>query len=112
MADNLKNWIEQFEERKGQTVQKIVIGQHYDDKYAYEEDHVDKAPPDMINKVLTREVGLTILDLDYDSGYGGADCFPFYAWTEDYVLFVAEYDGSTRLGRIPRNPIDVEPGFQ
>jgi hypothetical protein len=35
-----------------------------------------------------------------------------YAWTEHYVIFHVEYDGSDRLGRVPREPIDVWPeGF-
>ena len=49
------------------------------------------------------------LDYDYDTGYGGADCHGIYAWTPTRILFVAEYDGSTSLTSVPRNPTEGRP---
>ena len=45
-----------------------------------------------------------VLDYEYDSGFGGQDCHDFMAWTETRVFFVYEYDGSTRVDSMPRNP--------
>lgn len=51
------------------------------------------------------------LDYEYDAGYGGADCQPIYAWTETRVILCHEYDGSTGVLWVPRNPTDIEPQF-
>ena len=53
---------------------------------------------------LTWDVARPLLDYPYDPGFGGADCHAIWAWTPRWVLFVAEYDGSTRVVRVPRNP--------
>ena len=53
-----------------------------------------------------------VLDKLFYSGFGSAGCDPFYAWTPTHVLFVHEYDGSTSLQAIPRNPSsDLIPEF-
>ncbi len=44
------------------------------------------------------------LDYEYDAGYGGQDCHDFYAWTPNLVAFIHEYDGSTSVMSVPRNP--------
>jgi hypothetical protein len=43
-------------------------------------------------------------DREFDCGYGGAEGCPFTAWTENWVLFPLEYDGSEYVGYAPRNP--------
>lgn len=49
-----------------------------------------------------------MLDYEYDTGYGGVDCDPVYAWTPTRVLFVSQYDGATRVEAIPREPVGLE----
>lgn len=88
----------------GEAIVAIVVGKH---------DGADwnaKPLPDE-NIILSREAGLAKLDQDYNNGYGGADCFPFWAWTESRVYYVREYDGSTELSSVPRHPVGGEPGF-
>lgn len=78
-----------------------VIGPDRDDDYG--------VPKDKQNVVLLWEEAAPLLDRDYDSGYGGADCNPVTAWTKNKVLWVAEYDGATGVNWIPRDPVDHKP---
>lgn len=55
-------------------------------------------------EVLTWDVARPLLDYAYDTGYGSADCHDVTAWTQDRVLFVHEYDGSTHVASVRRNP--------
>jgi hypothetical protein len=48
-------------------------------------------------------------DYDYDNGFGGADCHFFYLWTTTRIIYVDEYDGSTRIASMPRNPTPCSP---
>jgi hypothetical protein len=45
-----------------------------------------------------------LFDVEFDDGYGGADGPAVLAWTERYVYFPVQYDGSEYLGSAPRNP--------
>jgi len=60
-------------------------------------------------KLMTWEDALPILDYEYDAGWGAPDCHAIVAWTENKVLFVVQYDGSTNVCTVPRNPSDCEP---
>ena len=101
MTYNLRRALERAEAKSGETILSIVVGQHYSTLSG------DPAPDE--NVILGREEGLAKLDYEYDNGFGGADCHPFYAWTQSRVFFV--YDGSTGLAWLPRNPIACEPWF-
>ena len=101
---NLRKWLEEAEQHYGETIEALVVGPHDDRSYS------DPPKPDE-NIILSREAGLAKVDLDYDNGYGGADCYPLYAWTASRVFFVHEYDGSTGLCWAPRNPMALEPEF-
>jgi hypothetical protein len=50
-----------------------------------------------------------MLDYEYDDGYGSPDCQAITAWTKTKVIFVVQYDGSTSVWAIPRNPIAHMP---
>jgi hypothetical protein len=101
---NIKDWLLEAETRTGEQIEAIVVGEHdnagWDTPAAADE-----------NVLLSREAGLAKLDQEYDNGYGGADCFPMFAWTKSRVYFITEYDGSTGLASLPRNPVACEPGF-
>lgn len=101
---NIRKWLEEVETKYGEPVEAIIVGQH--DRQRHREEHEADE-----NIILTREAGLAKLDQDYDNGYGGADCYPMYAWTKSRVFFIAEYDGATGLAHVPRNPIEGEPDF-
>ena len=101
---NIKQWLLEFEKEVGEDIEAIVVGVH-DRRFLGKpltDEHI----------VLTREVGLSKLDEEFNAGFSGADCFPMYAWTKSFVAFVGEYDGATDLDTVPRHPIACEPGFK
>ena len=61
--------------------------------------------------VLSWKEAKPLLDYTYDSGYGAPDCHSITAWTEENVIFVVQYDGSTSLHSVPRNPVAHMPGM-
>ena len=101
---NLRKDLEEVETFYGEKIEAMVVGKHYDRSFK------DDALADE-NIILMREDGLKKVDQQYDDGYGGADCFPLYAWTKSRVFFVHEYDGATALHYAPRHPGTIEPGF-
>lgn len=74
---------------------------------------------DLLNKPIPFELRGKILSLEeakeymqcwsFDGGYGSPDCYSVYVWTNQRVFFVSEYDGSTCLMNVPRNPIECFP---
>lgn len=44
------------------------------------------------------------LDIEFDDGFGTQDCPNVTIWTATHVYTVHEYDGSTRLVWVERNP--------
>ena len=44
-------------------------------------------------------------------GYGAPVCCPMRIYTPSHIIFVSEYDGSTRLNDIPRHPVKGETDF-
>lgn len=101
---NLRKWLEEYEAEFGEPIEAMVVGMHYSSPWDC------AAAPDE-NVVLSREAGLAKIDQEYSNGFGGADCFPLYAWTKSRVCFVHEYDGATGINWVPRNPMDGEPAF-
>lgn len=101
---NLREYLEECERFYGEKIEAMCVGQHYTTKY-------DSEPKADENMLLSRADGLKKIDEEYDSGYGGADCFPLYAWTATRVFFVHEYDGATGINYVPRNPIAIKPDF-
>jgi len=41
---------------------------------------------------------------EFYAGYGGPKGTPFTAWSDDYVYFPVQYDGSEWVGYVPRHP--------
>jgi len=106
---NIKTWLLQAEQKSGEPIEAIVVGTHDDDTYMHNGEQPRHAA--QLNRLLTREEGLDILDKEYDNGYGGPDCFPMYAWTRSRIYLIHEYDGATGPRWLPRNPVDCEPKF-
>ena len=93
------NFAEDIEKvARGDEILAVVITHGRD---TLEEDGNDDNPP---YEILTWEEVRPRLDYTYDTGYGGADCHAIYAWTATRLIVVAEYDGSTSIIGLPRNP--------
>lgn len=92
-----------LEAANGEPILAIVIGEF---GWGYRE----RVPLQVsTNQVLTWEEAASSLDYKYDDGFGAPDCHAITAWTENTVIFVVQYDGSTCVQTIPRNPIDHKP---
>lgn len=92
-------WDDILAAAKGEPIEAVVIGGGlYDDDPRSLSDK-------RLGLVFDAETAKTLLNYRYDSGFGGADCHRIYAYTANRVLLVSEYDGSTRVMSVPRNPI-------
>ncbi len=87
----------------GEPIDAVVIGTRGD--------HWLDEEPQEPQAVLSWNEARPRLNYEYDDGYGGADCHAIYAWTPSRVLFVHEYDGSTTVTSVPRNPEAGKPIF-
>ncbi len=47
----------------------------------------------------------SVLDVEFDPGYGGSEGPAVLIWTESHVYFPVVYDGAEWLGCAPRNPV-------
>lgn len=103
-------WDELVDALHGEVPEAVVFGPwgwggypRKDDVYVPDEDR---------GEVLAASVARPYLEegWSFRGGYRAADSYAVFAWSENYVAFVSEYDGSTRLRVIPRDPSDeVEP---
>ena len=96
-----------IEAAAGEPVEFAVIGT---DRWWEEEDRRG-IPKEKKGVVLAWNEARQLLNYGYSTGFGGADCHPIYAWSEHWVLFVSEYDGSTTINRISRFPVPSYPEF-
>lgn len=48
----------------------------------------------------------SVLDVEFDGGFGLPEGQVFTAWTQNRVLFPVCYDGAESVGSAPRNPSD------
>lgn len=104
---NLKEWL--LLAADGEEIQAVVIGNMGWPDYG---DHaLNAAARNRENwmRVLSWSEAAPMLDYEFDDGYGAPECQAITAWSKNKVFFVAQYDGSTSLHYVPRNPIDHEP---
>lgn len=87
-------------------VSSIVIGEMGWDHY----NEVGKEiSSDLKGFLLNWDEARPLLNYEYDSSYGVPECHSVYIWTKSRVIFVAQYDGSTSITSVPRDPIAVIP---
>lgn len=92
-------------------IEAVVIGAEGGTEWDDDEERNRGVPADRKFVVITADEAELWLSYNYDTGYGGADCHAVYVWTATKVIFVAEYDGSTRVTSLPRNPTPCHPGM-
>ena len=65
----------------------------------------DQMPPDAKHQVMSPDEAKNYMQSwKFNTGFGIADTYAAYIWSNKYVYFVRNYDGSTNLSRIPRHP--------
>ena len=98
MKSNLILWIEEASD--GHPIEGVVIGKLALGSQTSKQDR---------NVVLSWEKAKPSINYDFDSSFGSVGCNPITAWTDHRVIFVSQYDGSTRIEFVPRHPIDHIP---
>ena len=73
-------------------------------KYETRDPNPRDIPKNLRNKKISWETARPLLDYKYDSGFGDQDCHAIHVWTEESVYFIHEYNGSTSVISVPRNP--------
>lgn len=113
--NRLIDWI--TEEAAGEEIQAVVIGRmgwaHGSGNEDMANDYGCEDIPNYVNcpvnKVLSLEEARPWLEYSFDAGYGSPGCQSITAWTPNKVIFISQYDGSTSVESVPRNPVDHEP---
>ena len=113
MGSNLVRWIEESL-ASDETVIGVVIGEYgwganWEQPGFGEEFAINPIPWDKRRIVLTWAEARPLLDYDFDAGYGSPGCHHIYIWTTQRVLFISQYDGSTTLESVPRDPVACRP---
>jgi len=64
------------------------------------------------NKLMTIDEAKPLMNgWSFHGGFGSPDCYATYIWTNKRVIWVTQYDGSTNLDSMPRNPTVCKPGM-
>lgn len=97
---NLMRWV--LDAANGAEIEAVVIGEF---GYADDGGNADA----VMGKVISWDEAKRYLDYEFDSGYGGVSCHAICVWTADKVFGVSQYDGSTSLFSVQRNPVAHMP---
>lgn len=100
---------------EGETVESIVFGPFgwgSGDKLGYGEPESRPVPLDQRRKLLTLEEARPFMQgWPFDGDYGAPKCYATYIWTDQRCIWVTQYDGSTCLSSMPRNPTACTPSM-
>lgn len=108
--DGLATLASDIENCAGEPLTHAAIG--WFDGYPRREGPKDgRIPDDQIGVLLDWATARPLLSYDFDRGYGAPDCHPVFAWSENWVVVVTEYDGAILCRRIPRSPMALLPDF-
>lgn len=106
---------EDIEKAAGEEIQSIVIGAFgwgsWEDDNPYAEEDRHKPASARKGELLSWDEARPLLNYDYDDGYGAPECHAITVWTENLVLWVTQYDGSTYISSIYRNPVEHRPNM-
>lgn len=78
----------------------------------YGEPKPPAVPFDKRGVILSWEESLPYLEgWDFYGGFGAPECYAVRVWTNQRVIWVTQYDGSTGLDSAPRNPTATMPNM-
>jgi len=108
-VDDLREYL-----REGEVVEAIVFGpwgwgsapiDGEDWEPGFGEPSPPPVPFDKRGVVLTLDEAESYMESwSFYGGYGSPDCYATYIWTNQRVIWVIQYDGSTGLDSAPRHP--------
>lgn len=92
----------------GETVEAVVFGAW--GWSGYGEPDPPPVPTELQGMVLTfKEAEPLMRSWSFYGGYGAPECYAVRIWTNHRLIWVTQYDGSTRLNSAPRNPVACVP---
>jgi len=106
LIGNLRKWIEERLE-KDEIIEAVVIGDNF-----READCPKQIPAEKRYKPISWEEAKELIDYDFYADFGSPRCHAIYVWTNKRVFFVGEYDGTTWLDDVPRNPEPCVPDYK
>lgn len=80
------------------------MSNNYTWRKGYEDESSNR---DDTSSIVSVYPNFDVLDIEFDDGFGCAEGPPFLLWTENYVYFPVQYDGSEFIGSAPRNPCNI-----
>lgn len=102
-----ETWFDEcIEEKAEKPIIGCVIGPWGWDGYG---DDKPRISPDKYSKLMDWKEAKPLLHYDWNNGYGAPACHAIAVWTDTDVIFVSQYDGSTSLEKVPRNPTNHKP---
>lgn len=104
MSEYSNFWNDILEAAEGEAIEGIKIISLIDYWKYGEPDKRDVGVKEVLNKLLTPEQAKPLLNYSYYTGYGSMDCHDIEFWTATRVFYIHEYDGSTKIQSVERNP--------
>lgn len=95
--------------KPGETVEAVVFGPYGWNGYGQEQ-VIAPIPESKQGIVLTWDEARPMMQTwTFYGGYGSPDCYAVTIWTNERVIWVTQYDGSTQLDSAPRTPVPHIP---
>lgn len=105
---NLVQWVEEITD--GEPIEGVVIGEMgWGDHYNSE--NVPRYNEQPKGKLLSWAEARSLLDYEFDNGFGAPQCNAITVWTATKVIGISQYDGSTEPFWTPRHPVDHMPNM-
>jgi len=99
----IRRWFAAFTEATDEEPTHVVFGHQY---WSLAEKW-----PEVVSNALVpmEELPDSLLDREFDDGFGGNNSPDLCAWSTSWVLFSDNYDGAESLCYVPRHPVAHEP---
>ena len=102
----IRNWFDRFTLRTNERPTHIVFG--WGDRYGIADDN-DGWDIEEDHIVTFDDVPDSIMDREFDDGFGGNDTPNLCAWSRSWVIFSENYDGAEGLQWVPNSPSHHNP---
>lgn len=112
LDQTLRNWFQEFTNRTGEDILHVQMYTENEHEYNYKAgiNDWDEQPPKpwsiapYLATFSFENLPDEVLDYEFSADFGSADAPPVIAWSDNYVLYLHEYDGAESLRWIPRFP--------
>ena len=99
----LRQWFNRFTDATGEEPTYVIFGER---PWSSDNEYWSGLPTGITDFNLVPD---SVLDQEFDSGYGCTESPNLCAWSESWIIFSDQYDGAENLCWVPRHPLDHEP---